>query len=56
MTKRKKSVVLAKLAEDARGELNAMVSELADAKSKGPGAKPALWRRRFAASGKVHMN
>jgi hypothetical protein len=57
VARRKKSVVLAKLAEDSRGELNAMVAELSggNADSKGLEAKPAHKRRRFAASGKFNM-
>ncbi len=55
MAKGKKSVVLAKLAEDSRGELEAMVAELSGAKSEseGVGPQPAKWGKRFAASGKT---
>jgi hypothetical protein len=55
MAKGKKSVVLAKLAQDSRGELKAMVAELSGAKSEleGADAKPVKWGQRFAASGKT---
>jgi hypothetical protein len=51
MAKRRKSLTLAKLAEDSRIELEAMASELLKTKSEARDGSP-LWTRRFAASGK----
>jgi hypothetical protein len=54
MARRKKSVVLAKLAEDSRGELKSMVTELSGDREVGSDrAKTGHWSRRFGASGKA---
>jgi len=55
VARRKKLVVLAKLAEDSRGELKAMTGELFGSKAEPEDsvAKPVHWSRRFAASGKI---
>ncbi len=56
MARTRKSVVLAKLAQDSRGELTAMTSELLGVKSDSEGgrSRDGHWSRRFAASGKAH--
>lgn len=54
MTRRRKSVILAKLAGDSDAELKSMVAEISGLKTA-PGhntAKSSGWARRFAASGK----
>jgi hypothetical protein len=58
VTRKKKSVVLTRLAEDSRAELNEMVLELSGGNSapKGVADKPGRKQRRFAASGKFNMN
>jgi hypothetical protein len=50
----RKSIVLAKLAEDASGELGSMMNELASPRllSDDADARRAPWSGRFAASGK----
>jgi hypothetical protein len=54
MARRKKVLVLAKLAEDSTGQLKSMVKELVGDRPAlaGDVAKAAHWSRRFAASGK----
>ena len=54
MARRKSALVLAKLAEDPRGELKSMVADLTRNKPAfaPDGAKDARWSRRFTASGK----
>jgi len=58
VTKKRKAVVLTRLAEDSRAELNEMVLELSDGNSgpKRTAGKPARKPPRFVASGKFNMN
>jgi hypothetical protein len=53
MTRKKKPLVLAKLAEDPRSELESMLNDLAgDRAHASDDAKLSQWARRFSATGK----
>jgi len=53
MARRKKPLVLAKLAEDSRSELESMFNDLAgDQAHASDDAKLSQWGRRFSATGK----
>lgn len=58
MAKKRKPILLDKLARESLPKLRSMVTELAGLASHGTNdtGKPSPWKRRFAASGKFKMS